>query len=122
MEGTINVQQFVEYLQENDLVIAPISQVTVDKRALQVKALKKPALTYKEVAEAGLWGDISQKRAYQLGKQYGREGELLKPGKHDNSPEKILTQAVKRIAILRRVEDVAELINEMEHGPERMHL
>jgi hypothetical protein len=112
---TIDVHQFIEYLQQHDLVIAPAALVRVDKRSMQLDALAKPALTYREISECGLWGDITQKRAYQLAKLHGRDAEIIKPGEHDNSPEKILTAAVKRIAILRQIPDVTELIHHIEH-------
>lgn len=114
--GTIDAQTFMEYLKRNDLVIAPAAMIRVDRKPLQIKALKKPALAYGEISAAGLWGDITQKRVYQLAKQFSREGEIIRPGENDNSPEKILTGAVKRIAILRNIDEVAELIYQMDHA------
>jgi len=101
MDQLVSANEFLNYLKRHDLVIAPASMVQEDKRPKQAQALRKPALTYREISETGLWGDITQKRAYQLAKEYSRDGEILKPGPGVNSPEKIITQAVKRIAIQR---------------------
>lgn len=102
MEGFVPISEFINYLQENDLVIAPAAMVRVDKGSLQKTMLGKPFLTFKEIADSGLWGDISQKRAYQIGKQWAKPHEIIKAGQGENSPVKMVTVAVKRIATQRK--------------------
>ncbi len=101
MEGTIKISEFVDYLAKNNLVVAPASMLVVDKRPLKNKLLAKKTATYKEISESGIWGDISQKRAYQIAKENTDPMEIIKPGNHPNAPEKIVITAIKRIAQIR---------------------
>lgn len=98
---TISANEFMRYLQENDLVIAPVDLVQPDVAKLRAVMLKKPSLTYREISQCRIWGNITQKRAYQIAKAEARPGEIIKPGGSENSKEKILTAAVKRIAMAR---------------------
>ncbi len=103
MEGTIEISAFMDYLRKNNLVVAPAEMLVVDKGPLQKKLLAKKTASYKEISESGIWGDISQKRAYQIAKELAKPMEIIKPGKLTNSPEKIITIAVKRIALIRGI-------------------
>ena len=103
MEGTIEISRFMEYLSEHNLVVAPASMLKMDKMPIQKKLMAKRALSYREISDSGIWGEISQKRAYQIAKEMAKPMEIIKPGKRTNSPEKIVITAVKRIAQIRGI-------------------
>lgn len=100
MNGTVTVPELMNYLKENDLVIVPSDLVRPDKKGARREALKKPALTYTEIAESGLWGHIAHKRAYQIAKADCREGEIIKTS-DGRGTEKVIISAVCRIAVAR---------------------
>ena len=108
MKGTVKISEFVEFLTDNDMVIAPVNTVMrVDKMALKSVLMKKPVLSYAEIYEAEIWGRITRKRVYQIAKKYAREGEIISADKSEvyNDPEKIVISAVKRIAKMRNTHE-----------------
>lgn len=100
MEGTVNISEFVSYLKRNDLVIVPSHQVMPDTTALKDKCWRKKALTFKEIADAELWGSITQKRAYQIAMEFAKPGEVF-VSSDSRKTKKIITTAVRRIAVQR---------------------
>ncbi len=102
MGQLLDVSEFMAYMLENDLVIARRTEVVPDRASRQRKLFEKTTASYSEIASSGVWGEITQKRAYQLAKRFAREGEIIKPGQKSNSPEKIVTSAVERIGRMRR--------------------
>lgn len=101
MNGNVSIAELFAHLKKENLVVAPahlvMDQLT-HKSVLRKKILSKRAITYREISDSGLWGDITQKRAYQIAKSLAKPLEIIKPGNKDNSAEKIITSAAIRIA------------------------
>jgi hypothetical protein len=86
----------MQYLKEHDLVITPREQAESDK--LKDRFSKKSALTYKQIADANLWGNIGKQAVKVRVAKYLSNGELL-PHEIDKSrqPFKIRRQAFERV-------------------------
>ncbi len=107
--NVVSIQELLQHMKQENLVIAPAHLVMTEQSnigALKHKMLKKKALTYSEISKAKIWGDISQKRAYTISKEFAKPMEIFKPGKNSNSPEKIIISAVIRIAKQRGIYDI----------------
>ncbi len=105
MKGNVSIKEFMVHLKKENLLIVPAHLVMDElthKAALRKKILSKKAVTYREISNSGLWGDITQKRAYQIAKTFAKPLEIIKPGCTENSPEKLLTIAAIRIAKQRK--------------------
>ena len=104
MEGYISAKEFKEELMNDGLIIVPMEYMKELIRKSNThpreKLLKKTALSYKEIADSGLWGNIGQKQVYLIALENAKPREII-PGKRSNSPQKITIEAVKRIARLR---------------------
>jgi len=101
MKGSVEIVEFVRFLTDNNLVIAPAPKMVFDAGALKKKILKQRTVTYADIHKAKLWGDITRKRVYQIAKEFARDGEIIKPIDKPNSKEKIVLAAVLRIAKMR---------------------
>lgn len=53
MEGTVSIPDFVRYLKDNHLIIAP--EDYFKREQLKDKILKKKWITYKEIADSQIW-------------------------------------------------------------------
>ncbi|WP_281681862.1 hypothetical protein [Zunongwangia profunda] len=100
---------FMEELKANNLVIVPADYAEDRRQEIKLKklkraTLKKNLLTFKEISDAQLWGEISPKavRDYAMvkasGKRYIKKGELLKVPKGEREIWKLSIVAVERIA------------------------
>lgn len=103
MEGAINIHDFMRHLKANDLVIVSRSLVENELEAsslkkLRRKALSKKALTFKEIADAQLWGDISTKSVKEYAKIHAKEDEIKKFPFGKIERYKLMRSAVERIA------------------------
>lgn len=110
MEGLVNVSDFIDELKSQGLVIVPESyanrrQMELEAKSLRKKVLRKTLLTFKEISDAKLWGDISAKAAksYALReaeKEYGHVDptEINKFPKGQLEVYKLHIDAVIRIA------------------------
>lgn len=100
MEGTVNISDFIAHLRDNDLVIVPQRLVAKDYATMQKKLLRKNMATYKEIADSGIWGQISKTRVYQIAHLRCRDNEIVMFGAQGNAA-KIVSPAIKRIAVER---------------------
>lgn len=104
MEGTVNIVDFMQHLQRNNLVIAPAHLVEKDYSIAQKKLLKKTMATYKEIADSGIWGNITKERVSQLATEFGRDNEVVKCVRIKGSGSsviKVTRAAIVRIAKMR---------------------
>jgi len=103
MDGTIEISAFMDLLEKRDLVIAPRS--LVEERLADLELLKlrkqlkrKPALSYKEIADARLWGKITNRAALKFAQKYAKPGEIFVTKLGHRPVQKITITAVERIA------------------------
>ena len=96
MEGKVDVREFseyfVQYLREQDLVIMP-RQIGEAER-LRESYLRKKSLTYKEIADANLWGDIGKKAVETIAKRQVQQHAIFQRG----NTFRIMISEVERIA------------------------
>lgn len=85
-----------EYLKLNDLIVVPREKSKADR--LRARYLKESALTYKQISDAKIWGDIGKQAVYDKVIKYLETGEL-QPHEVDrrNRTHKIRRQAFERI-------------------------
>lgn len=81
---------FIEELKSEGLIIVPESYVA---KNLQQKYLRKKSLTFKEIADANLWGDIGKSRVEAIAKEELIPHEKFK----DGNKWKVHRSAVERI-------------------------
>ena len=74
MEGLIKIEDLLRYMQDHDLMIAPRHLVKLEQR--KERALRQKSLSYRQIAEAGLWGQIGKKAVEARVKKYLINGEL----------------------------------------------
>lgn len=92
MEGTVSIEDFMKHLEDNGYVITHRSEAK--KESLRRGYLRRNSLSYKEVSEAGFWGDIGKKAVEAISKK-----ELLPHEKFkDGNKWKIRRSAVERIS------------------------
>lgn len=96
-DRAIKVSDFVQYLKEHDLVIIPREKA--EEVRLREIYSRKSALTYKQIADAKLWGNIGKQAVKMRVVKYLESGELM-PHEIDKTrhPFKIRRQAFERIA------------------------
>ena len=94
----VAISEFMDYLQENDLVIVPAKRVGKDKKSLQNALVRKTMVSYKEIADSCIWGDVSQKRVYQIAIVKAKRNEIISVGNGANPMQKISVSGVVRIA------------------------
>lgn len=99
MEGLVNIQDFMEHLQRNNLVIAPAKMVKKDVTGLRKKVLRKNMLTLNDITEAELWGNITRKRVYQIAKDNQEDAGVISVG----GVTKLTKSFVERVARMRGV-------------------
>lgn len=103
MTGTIEISTFMDHLEKKGLVIVPRNLVEnrlqeVEFLKLQKQLKRKPALTYKEIVDGKLWGDIGKHAVKNYASKYAKPGEIFKVKKSKQEIQKVITVAVKRIA------------------------
>jgi hypothetical protein len=104
MKGTVNILDFIEHLQQHNLVIVPQSMVTKDCKGLQKRLLSKNMATYKEIADSAIWGDVTKTRVYQIARQQCRTNEILiLRNAYAKDITKITRGAIERIARIRGI-------------------
>lgn len=103
MEGIIDISAFMDHLEQHDLVIAP--RRLVEKRGAierkQKHCLRKKMLSFKEISDAGLWGEIQPSSVKAFAKKYAKQGELIQVPNGQKMMYKITIGAVERIAKIR---------------------
>ena len=67
MEGTVDIKEFIKYLEENDLVITHRSEAK--QELLKARLLKKKWITYKEIADSKIWKVASKNRVEAIVKE-----------------------------------------------------
>lgn len=99
MEGVVNIKDFVQYLEQNNLVVVDKKLFdTVVQEDLQVKRsrlLKQPSITLREIIDAKLL-PLSTKQSVR----HWIKNEIIKPNevlKMKNGQIKILSSAIKRL-------------------------
>lgn len=99
MEGFVNIKDFVQYLEQNNLVVVDKKLFdTVVQEDLQVKRsrlLKQPSITLREIIDAKLL-PLSTKQSVR----HWIKNEIIKPNevlKAKNGQIKILSSAIKRL-------------------------
>lgn len=103
MGPVIEIEVFMKQLEAKGLMIAPqflvnerLEEVHLEK--LQRSALSKKALTFKEIADAQLWGTISVKAVKNFAQKYAKNGEIIDTQKGKMTVKKIITIAVLRLS------------------------
>lgn len=96
MDGAVDIQSFMNYLEVNDLVIVKRDIVLTDAERLerlQKKLLHKKWLTYSEIIKGQLldYSSITGLK-YHLS-QHLKDGEMMKI----RNVNKVLTSAIKRL-------------------------
>lgn len=85
-----------EYLRRNDFVIVPRAKAETDR--LKERYLLKHSLSYKQIADSNIWGEIGKQAVKNRVTKYLKSGEI-QPHEIDKSkhPFKIRRQAFERI-------------------------
>lgn len=103
MEGLVNISDFIDELKSKGLVIAP--EVLVQeglksrtKDRLRRRALSKKALSYKEIADAELWGTIGKQAVKLAAENNAKQYEILEVSWGKKKVKKLIIAAVIRIA------------------------
>lgn len=104
--ATVNIQDFVQHLKDNDLVIVSRAMVESELNEREVQRLKRQAkakkmLSFKEIADARLWGKISVRAVKSYALKHAKANEIKKTKRGGTEIYKIATIAVERIAKLR---------------------
>lgn len=85
MTGTVDISAFMDHLEKNDLVIAPKSLVKQAELVnLQNSLKRKKLLTFNEISQAKLLGDITPRAVKSFVMKYAKKDKeyvLLKNGK-----------------------------------------
>jgi hypothetical protein len=92
MEGLVNIPELVSYMKKEGLVWA--KETDLKPLKLKERYMRKKSLTYKEIADAHLWGDIGKKAVEAIAKKELQPHEKFKAG----IAFKIHRSAVERIA------------------------
>ena len=103
MSGTVAISDFMQHLEEKGLVIVPRSLVENRLQELKQEKLRKSikrekAVTYKQITDARIWGQISQKAVKSYAKKYAKPGEIFPVKRGLRSVDKIVISAVERLA------------------------
>lgn len=103
MTGTIEISAFMDLLEKRNLVIAPRTLVEERLADLEIVKLQKqfkrlPALTYKQIADAQLWGAIDTRSVKKYAQKYAKLGEIFETRKGQRPVQKLVITAVERIA------------------------
>lgn len=103
MKGTVDIADFMAHLKANNLVIAPSSSIEVDRTVLQKKVLRLTMVSYKQISDSGIWGEITKDRVAQLAKEHARANEILKitDPRTSGAITKVTRSAIVRIAKMR---------------------
>ena len=91
MEGLVKISDLVDYMKREGLVWAKESELLPVK--LKERYLRKKSLTYKQIADARLWGVESKSRVEAIAKSKVLDHEKFKEG----NAYKIRISAVRRI-------------------------
>jgi|GEM_PF-6388505 len=99
MEGLVDVSEFIDELKSQGLVIVPNSFVQEAIKEYRISKLKsrylnKKALSYKEIADAELWGSIAKRSVKAFAEKYAKEHEIFVTPKGGIKVKKIITSAV----------------------------
>lgn len=96
MELSEIMEYIGEYLRRNDFVIVPRAKAEAEK--LKEQYLRKRSLTYKQIADSNMWGEIGKGAVKSRVDRYLKCGDIL-PHEIDKSspPFKIRRQAFERI-------------------------
>lgn len=102
MEGYIKISDFMDYLDKHDKVIT--DRRLVDERArkegLQKALLRRKMLTFREIADADLWGDnLSAAAVRAYANKHVKPKEMIEVSHGKRKEYKITIGAVERIAI-----------------------
>lgn len=74
MNGTVNISEFIDHLEKHDLVIDPKSLVKQAELAnLQNKLQRKKLLTFNEISQAKLLGDITPRAVKSFVMKYAKK-------------------------------------------------
>lgn len=103
MEGVLDINAFMEHLEARGLMIAPRNLVEASLKdakleRLQKAALSKKALSFKEIADAQLWGPIGTRAVKKHAQKYAKDLEIFETAKGQIIVNKLIISAVKRIA------------------------
>ena len=91
MEGYVSIPELIEYMKREGLVFA--READIKPINLQQKYLRKKSLTFREIADANLWGDIGKSRVEAIAKEELIPHEKFK----DRNRWKVHRAAVERI-------------------------
>jgi len=100
----IEVNDFIDKLKAEGLMVGPSvlferGRKVYETEQLRNRCLKKKALTFKEIADAEIFGDVSQKAVKEYVKKYSKKLEMYAP---ENSNKWFVTiTGVLRIAKLK---------------------
>jgi hypothetical protein len=79
-----------------DLVESRLAEIELQKK--QKKALAKPALEFREISEAQLWGEIDPQAVRAYANKYAKKLEIFPANKGNLKRYKIIRAAVIRLA------------------------
>lgn len=104
----IAVPELIDALKREGLVLVPAAVADryikdKDLEHLQKEALKLPALTYKQIADAKLWGDIGKMMVSKIASAHKKPGEVFVLG----NKHKVTRDGVMRIARIRKLDKKA---------------
>lgn len=102
MEGLVNVQDFMTELERKGLVIAPrdlvrsrLQEREMERRRKQ--ALNKKLLSFREIADLKLFGDIEARAVRLYAQKYAKPGEIITSSNGNRKEYKIIIAAVIRL-------------------------
>jgi len=107
MTGKVDVEELIDHLKRNDLVIVPRTLTEglnerYDQKAYENELRKKSALTFAEISNAKLWGDISARACKSYAKKYVPE-ELMLVNKGDVKLYKVPMSTVKKVQNIKNI-------------------
>lgn len=102
MDGTVDIAEFMNHLQKNDLVIVSKSLVKQAELAnLQNKLQRKKLLTFNEIAKAELFGPISARAVKSFVMKYAKESEYMLSQNGKRPVYKVPMSTIEKLQTLR---------------------
>lgn len=78
MQALISMPELIDHLKKEGLVLVKESEYI--KESLKERYLKKKSLTYKDISDAGIWGDIGKKAVEVIAKKSLEDHEKFLKG------------------------------------------
>lgn len=103
MEGLVNVNEFMNTLEDRGLVIAPkhlVKNALEENRLreLRRRLLAKKALTFKEISDCQVWGAVTTRAVKAYAEKYTKPLEIFAISDSPYAKKKVIIAAVERLA------------------------